>query len=107
MLKAYDPEILGRFAQRLIRRADSTVALYAFFGLMLGAFAFYAVGSVGTPALGMAVAVLVLLMALLVGYERAFTLRVQAQTVLCQVAIEMNTRQMVISSQMHAARPSM
>lgn len=104
MLKAYDPEILGRFSQRLLRRADNTVALYAIFGLVLGALAFYVAGSAGTPLFGAAAGGLVLLVCILVGIERAFALRVQAQTVLCQVAIEMNTRQAVITSQMQATR---
>lgn len=108
MLKAYDPEILGQFSQRLLRRADSILAIYFLAGLAISVVVFYSATAMMLvpPVLALAASALVWILCVSAGYERAFSLRVQAHTVLCQVAIEMNTRQMVITSQMQATRPS-
>ena len=93
----YDADVIVTFAARLYKQAGSIVASYTFLGALLGLL----VG--GTAAamlqrddLMVAVAIVVALIAGAVGYvrgqERAFTLRLQAQTALCQVQIEQNTR---------------
>lgn len=98
----YDPAIIQRFANRLYARARTIVFLYTFiigiFGLFLGGIAsevlkdrdsktaerpFYpfAIGGFLFGWIGF-----------LIGSERGFVLRLQAQTALCQKQIEENTR---------------
>lgn len=99
---SYNPAILGEFAQRLINRANTIVALYTFFGVVLGGVTFFVLNTVmvmAQPA-PLLIAVIAFAMCVVTGVERSFTLRVQAQTVLCQVAIEANTRQLSITTQL-------
>lgn len=97
----YDEKVLVGFAERLYRRASSMVALYT---VVAGVFGAAVVGLGGLLASGHEQVwafpnVLTLIFAALsayigarVGGERAFTLRMMAQTALCQVQIERNTR---------------
>ena len=94
----YNPAVLIQYADDLNERADtivlfSTIAWGAggFFGAFLGFPALF--GYSGNPLLP---AVVMAGFLGIVGYARgekaAFTLRLQAQTVLCQLRIEENTR---------------
>jgi len=90
----YDPAIIQTFADRLYSQARAIAVIAALLGAIIG--------SVGGKALGAAVdadnggALLGTLLlgaaGFAVGQARAFSLRLQAQTALCQVQIEVNTR---------------
>lgn len=99
----YDPDIIQSFADRLYAQARSLVARYTaaftFFGLVLG-FLFYAFMSKTADAdtknaiqwMPWALGGVFGLAGWSFGNERAFGLRLQAQTALCQKKIEENTR---------------
>jgi ABC-type antimicrobial peptide transport system permease subunit len=105
MATQYDPMIIEQFADKLYEQADALVLLYGVAGFVIGAL----------PGSGCALAVataipdsplsILLLIAflctvvgtvlgVLAGRQRAFTLRLQAQTALCQARIEWNTRRL-------------
>jgi hypothetical protein len=98
----YDESVIVQFAERHYRRASSIVAAYVLLSGSLGAVvaafgASYAAhnnanASIGTPTL--VVGVVCAFLGGLVGNERAFALRLMAQSALCQVQIERNTRSM-------------
>lgn len=101
--QAYDPKILQEFADNLYYQARSIQATYLLGGLFLGFFAPLLAPRVSFDAARLAadfnLAVVVgisVLVGGLIGYvagrSRAFKLKLQAQQVLCQVAIEANTR---------------
>ena len=89
MAMQYDPNIIVEFASRLYSKANSIVATYTFFGLMVGAFAGMAWGGTTGAIVG---AIVIGVIGYSMGTEKAFQLRLQAQTALCQVQIELNTR---------------
>ena len=99
MSVAYDETVLVSFADRLYRRAASVRALYA---ELAGAFGAAMVGVVGALAsrdqwafpnvLTLIFAGISAYLGARVGSDRAFELRLMAQTALCQVQIERNTR---------------
>ena len=83
----YDPSVICGLADKLYRRANTIVIVNAaIFGL---------VGLVGGVVKGTGVAIIVALVAGGIGYylglQKAFELKLQAQTALCQVKIEENT----------------
>ena len=88
-MPSYDPAVIERFASDLYRRADNIVILstvsIAAVGAALGALANGRNGAFLGAAIGAVVG-------LYFGQQRAFSLRLQAQTALCQVQIERNTR---------------
>jgi hypothetical protein len=110
MMTVYDPLIIQKFADRLYRRATIVVIASTVFGVLGGGavglvlclsaissslgqgdsttFTGLAVGLIG----GLLAAAILGLMGYLGGRERAFRLKLQAQTVLCQLKIEENTR---------------
>ena len=97
MSVAYDADVIVTFAARLYKQAGSIVAAYTLLGALLGLL----LGGTAAAALQrddlmVAFAIIGALIGGAVGYvrgqERAFTLRLQAQTALCQVQIEENTR---------------
>jgi hypothetical protein len=100
MAVTYDETVIIEFATRLYRRASSIVASYALLGAVLGALvaaigaSWYATRS-GHP-LNLAPVLVVGLvggaLGAVVGSNRAFVLRLMAQTALCQMQIERNTR---------------
>lgn len=99
----YDPSIIQEFADRLYRRAGSIVFTWTLGLGLIGAVIGGAVGSalrseglllwagVGAFVLG--------IIGYQMGSERAFALRLQAQTALCQAQIEANTRPTTAESQ--------
>ncbi|MDE3111778.1 MAG: hypothetical protein KGK34_02445 [Chloroflexota bacterium] len=97
----YDPSIIRRYAQGLYDRADSIVLLYAVLGGLAGAAVGYAIAVAVRfdVALGAVGGIIVLaLIGYAYGESRAFWLRLQAQTALCQVQIEQNTRTVATTS---------
>ena len=93
----YDSKIIYGFAERLYAQASRIVATYTIVGVLLG----FLVGWLGSNAAGykplaiVAGTALALLLGV-VGYsngqQKAFGLRLSAQTALCNVRIEENTR---------------
>jgi hypothetical protein len=86
----YDPQAIQKCADGLYTRARSAVASYTALGTLLGALAsiFLRAGAewlIAAAILGAAVGYVL-------GSEKAFQLRLQAQMSLCQVRIEANTR---------------
>ena len=86
---SYDPIVIEKFAQKLYGRATSIVLSYSIVGIILGAAAgLYTNQSSATFVLAGFAGVV----GFLLGSQKAFLLKLQAQTVLCQVQIEKNTR---------------
>ena len=84
----YDPSVIRGFADELYRRANTIVMVNtALFGLV-GAL-------IGGEVKGSGAAILAGVVAAGIGYylglQKAFLLKLQAQTALCQVKIEDNT----------------
>lgn len=97
MAISYDETVIQAFAARLYRRAAVMAPLYTVIGGVLGfgaVFVSSSLGKVHLPSPGVTVFCggIGALLGYAVGSERAFTLRLMAQTALCQVAIEHNTR---------------
>lgn len=90
MATAYDPKIIQEAADRLYDQARSVIVSSVLVGALIGAGGGYAVihefvaAALGAVGLG--------LVGFLIGRGQAFSLRLQAQTALCQVRIEENTR---------------
>lgn len=92
----YDPSVIADFAQRLYDRAETAVGLYTIGGAVIGLALGGALGivwginTIGAALIGTAVLGYLGYMA---GSGRAFRLKLEAQTALCQVEIERNTRE--------------
>jgi hypothetical protein len=94
----YDPKIIERFADQLLRKADTVRVGFAvgggIFGVLVGAVPLTPLKSVwGVPAgFGVATIIVGALLGILVGYVigegRAFRYRVQAQSAIFQLEIE-------------------
>ncbi len=102
----YDPEIIQKFADRLYARANSIIATWTTLGALVGGVGGYALaawwvssqtaypgggGTMHLPGL-LAGAILGGVVGFMIGQEKAFLLKLQAQTALCQKKIEENTR---------------
>lgn len=88
----YDENIIVMFARRLYRKADFIVMIYI---LMYGAFGMLAGLATNNNAIGLNTLATVAVFGALgyvMGSDKAFQLRLMAQTALCQVQIEKNTR---------------
>jgi len=107
----YDERVIYEFADRLYRRAASTIIVYTFLGGALGVLVvvlamlftlgWHAASMVHPSSLaGPAILVggLAALLGFVVGRDRAFALRLMAQTALCQAQIERNTRMVAMSA---------
>ena len=97
----YDRTIIYTFAERLYRSAQQTIATFTISGVLIGGGASVAVvqsigGSAGVTVVhgvvGFSGAFIVGGLGYLIGSQRAFQLKLQAQIALCQVKIEENTR---------------
>lgn len=86
----YDPKIIQEFSDRLYAKANSIIRSYAIVGVLL-----LGIGGLATqePMFGLIVAVLGGVIGYMLGKEKAFSYKLQAQTALCQVQIETNSRQ--------------
>ena len=87
----YDPEIIQQFAAKLYKKARSLALGYAIIftlvGVVVGVFAF-AANLLATLTTAFLLAVL----GYTVGNDKAFMLKLEAQTALAQAQIEKNTR---------------
>jgi hypothetical protein len=95
----YDEVVMEKFAKQLYGQATRIVALFGVAGLVFGGFGGLMAGAAFTLHLAVEPGVLALvgavaglMLGVAVGNARAFELRFRAQTVLCQVQIERNTR---------------
>ncbi|MDP6587998.1 MAG: hypothetical protein QF666_00975, partial [Alphaproteobacteria bacterium] len=95
IVATYDPTVIRSFADELYRIASRivlmTILKYALVGAVIGAF----LGSTiwNSELLGAAiVGVIAGIIGKFVGDEKAFEYKLQAQTALCQVQIEENTK---------------
>lgn len=92
----YDPNIIHKHAKNLYRRANMTLILYGICGALIG----YGLVELAAEELMIKLetikkammAVLTALLGIYIGRVRSFELLLQAQTALCQVQIELNTR---------------
>ncbi len=94
---SYDPAVIQRCATRLYFRASlaaaTSTALGALVGLVGAPYILQALPSaISLKATDWMCPALLGLIGLGQGLERAFLLRLQAQTALCQLQIELNTR---------------
>ena len=94
---AYDENVILDFADDLYRRSASLVVGHTILGALaggaaafLGGFSLHSVNLMGVGAVFFAL--LGGFLGLAIGRARAFALRLAAQTALCQVRIERNTR---------------
>jgi hypothetical protein len=90
----YDPSVIQEFAEKLYRKANSIIVVATLLGIFIGA----GLGALGIGLRTNSTVNLILVIAggligFTVGRERAFTLKLNAQTSLCQVQIEQNTRE--------------
>ena len=86
---AYDPAVIRQFAESLYDRANSIVVMHTILGGVIGGAAGGLFKGTTAALIGAAVAAAV---GCYLGIQKAFLLRLQAQTALCQVQVEENTR---------------
>ena len=89
MAVIYDPAVIQEFADRLYDKASGIIRSYTIMGVILLGFAGLATGEVVLGAIGAVVGGVV---GYSMGKEKAFAHKLQAQTALCQVQIEKNSR---------------
>ena len=90
----YDPLVLEAEAKTLLRRASQIVAFYAISGIVAGLSAAILASTLGAQNEVITVGSLLfpILIFITIGASRAAALRFQAQSLLCQLQIEKNTR---------------
>lgn len=89
MAASYDPAVIQEFADRLYAKASGIIRSYTILGLILLGFAGLATSE---PILGAVGAVIGGIVGYSMGKEKAFAHKLQAQTALCQVQIEKNSK---------------
>jgi hypothetical protein len=99
MATRYDPTVIQRFADRLYEEANRIVYTYAVGGFVIGGVGAGALGmSAGgigaVPIAGLVGGVVLGCLFAIAGYAKGNAMRLQAQTALCQVQIEANSRRM-------------
>jgi len=119
----YDPKVIYKFATHLYSRAQTLILVHTLIGILIGgglgkAYSAYtevtaSPSNVLLSSLGLGQAVqpsppttnwmligilVVGLLGLWIGWNKAFILKLQAQTALCQAKIEENTRSLVQSA---------
>jgi hypothetical protein len=105
MMVAYDSQIISQFADRVYKKANLIIIRYVVLGFMVGLLLFFLLGSAlersHKPVYGGSFLPLLLLLFLWgfctlvgldIGRNKAFALKLQAQTALVIVQIEENTR---------------
>ena len=85
----YSPDVIQAFANKLYSQANSMIAAYALLGAVIGAVGGYIILQMMGAIIGL---IIVGLLGFSMGQSKAFTLKLQAQTALCQVQTEKNTR---------------
>jgi outer membrane lipoprotein SlyB len=89
----YDPAVIQKFADKLYSQANSIIFVGTLLGLAIGACGGIAIGDHSTrTTFSVAGAVVLGLLGFVIGSERSFLLKLQAQSALCQMKIEENTR---------------
>jgi uncharacterized membrane protein YbjE (DUF340 family) len=89
----YDKMIIEQFADKLYKRASSTIATYTVLGLLIGLFVGAAVFASTKSGLFFLLSLLVCgFIGYAIGSDKAFLLKLQAQLALCQAQIETNTK---------------
>ncbi|MBZ4418885.1 hypothetical protein [Myxococcus sp. RHSTA-1-4] len=107
MTVRYDANIIREHAAALYSRAARIVFMTGFIGCVFGAIAGGALGASSGGSRGVFMllgALFGTLVGVTIGRGRAFVLQLQAQTALCQVAIEANTRR-AADAAAEASRP--
>lgn len=93
----YDPQIIQQFAERLYKRARGIVGTFVVLGAIIGAI----IGKIVSGVLGgvdgdwiimLLAAVFLGVIGYSLGMQAAFRIKLEAQTALCQVRIEENTK---------------
>ena len=95
----YDPKIIRSFAEELYRLAGRVVLMtilkYGLVGAVIGAFAGGGIGGMEGSSILVGVVIVGAIAGFIgkgVGEEKSFAFKLQAQTALCQVQIEENTK---------------
>lgn len=96
-MTTYQPEVIQRFADRLYARSATAIVISTLLGVLVGVAVDPFIHQTLPPNVSnhlpeWSSATLLGVIGLLQGFERAFLLRLQAQTALCQLQIERNTR---------------
>ena len=93
----YDAAIIEQMAKRLLDRASMLVGFYTVLGIILGLLLLAGVSSefAGGTTIGWLGLILFAAIGYAIGNGRAFSLRLQAHLLLCQVNIERNTSQLI------------
>jgi hypothetical protein len=84
----YDPDIIHKYADQLNTRADLIIVTFMIGGLVIG----FVLGGILGGQKPIILAAIGGGFGFVMGTQRAFILRLLAQTALCQVQIEINTR---------------
>ena len=90
MKTVYDPDVIQQFADNLYTKAKSIIQSYTLMGVIPFGFAGFIMGG---PVFGVIGAVTGGIIGYSIGKEKALAHKLQAQTALCQVQIEKNSRQ--------------
>ncbi len=89
----YDPKIIYEFANRLYRQANTIIATYTIAFSLIGiVVVFITRDYIRNSVIEIFLVIILVAIGFYVGREKAFALKLQAQTALCQVKIEENTR---------------
>ena len=90
----YDPKVIIEFAEQLYSQANSIIATHTAIGAIVG-LVFGYIGGRALNAAGVGALILGAIAGAIgfsIGRQKAFSLKLQAQTALCRVRIEENTR---------------